>query len=133
MSRELVALIAHDDKKDDLARFVLEHKALFARFSLIGTGTTGRIIAQTTGLEVKRLMSGPLGGDQQIGGAVAEEKVLAVFFYRDPLTAQPHEPDVSALLRICDVHNVPLATNRATSVALALWLDQQASTVVRLN
>jgi methylglyoxal synthase len=133
MARELVALIAHDDKKDDLARFVLEHKALFARFTLIGTGTTGRIISETTGLEVKRLMSGPLGGDQQIGAAIAEEKVLAVFFHRDPLTAQPHEPDVSALLRICDVHNVPLATNRATSNAVALWLEQQASTALRLN
>lgn len=133
MPREYVALIAHDDKKDDLARFVLEHKALFSRFALIGTGTTARIIAEITGLEVKRQMSGPMGGDQQIGGAVAEEKVLAVFFYRDPLTAQPHEPDVSALLRICDVHNVPLATNRATGKALALWLEQQASTVLLLN
>ncbi len=133
MARELVALIAHDDKKDDLARFVLEHKALFARFSLIGTGTTARIISETTGLEVKRLMSGPLGGDQQIGAAAAEEKILAVFFHRDPLTAQPHEPDVSALLRICDVHDVPLATNRATSTAVVLWLEQQTSTIVRLN
>ncbi len=133
MTRALVALIAHDDKKDDLARFVLEHKPLFSRFALIGTGTTARIISESTGLEVKRLMSGPLGGDQQIGGAIAEGKVLAVFFYRDPLTAQPHEPDVSALLRICDVHNVPLSTNRATSEALALWLEKQASTYSALN
>lgn len=133
MTRTLVALIAHDDKKDDLARFVLEHKSLFSRFALIGTGTTARIISENTGLEVKRLMSGPLGGDQQIGGAIAEGKVLAVFFYRDPLTAQPHEPDVSALLRICDVHNVPLSTNRATSEALVLWLEQQASTYSALN
>jgi methylglyoxal synthase len=125
MPRELIALIAHDDKKDDLARFVLEHKTLFSRFNLVGTGTTGRIIAEQTGLVVTRLMSGPLGGDQQIGGAIAENRVLAVFFYRDPLTAQPHEPDVSALLRICDVHNVPLATNLATSKALVLWLEMQ--------
>jgi methylglyoxal synthase len=125
MPRELIALIAHDDKKDDLARFVLEHKLLFSRFALIGTGTTGKIISEQTGLAVTRLMSGPLGGDQQIGGAIAEERVLAVFFYRDPLTAQPHEPDVSALLRICDVHNVPLATNLATSKALILWLQQR--------
>ncbi|MFN3267084.1 MAG: methylglyoxal synthase [Deinococcales bacterium] len=125
VSRELIALIAHDDKKDDLARFILENKALFARFGLVGTGTTGRVISEQTGLAVTRLMSGPLGGDQQIGGAIAENRVLAVFFYRDPLTAQPHEPDVSALLRICDVHNVPLATNLATSKALVLWLAQQ--------
>jgi methylglyoxal synthase len=125
MPRELIALIAHDDKKDDLARFVLEHKTLFSSFNLVGTGTTGRIIAEQTGLVVTRLMSGPLGGDQQIGGAIAENRVLAVFFYRDPLTAQPHEPDVSALLRICDVHNVPLATNLATSKALVLWLEMQ--------
>ncbi len=129
MSRTLVALIAHDDKKDDLARFVLEQKALFARFRLIGTGTTAKVITETTGLEVMRFLSGPLGGDQQIGGAVAEDRVLAVFFYRDPLTAQPHEPDVSALLRICDVHHVPLATNRVTAEAVALWLEQQQSTL----
>jgi methylglyoxal synthase len=127
MPRELIALIAHDDKKDDLARFVLEHKTLFERFSLIGTGTTARIIGEQTALNVARWMSGPLGGDQQIGGAIAEDRVLAVFFYRDPLTAQPHEPDVSALLRICDVHNVPLATNLATSKALVLWLEGQVA------
>jgi methylglyoxal synthase len=122
-----VALIAHDDKKDDLCRFVLEHKAIFSRFSLIGTGTTGARVTSETGLPVTRMLSGPLGGDQQIGAMVAEQKVLAVFFFRDPLTAQPHEPDVSALLRICDVHNVPLATNLASALAVLEWLERHSS------
>jgi methylglyoxal synthase len=121
-----VALIAHDDKKDDLCRFVLEHKSVFSRFSLIGTGTTGARVTLETGLAVARMLSGPMGGDQQIGGLVAEQKVLAVFFFRDPLTAQPHEPDVSALLRICDVHNVPLATNMASALAVLEWLERHS-------
>ena len=121
-----VALIAHDDKKDDLCRFVLEYKAIFSRFDLIGTGTTGSRVTLETGLPVSRMLSGPMGGDQQIGGLVAEQKVLAVFFFRDPLTAQPHEPDVSALLRICDVHNVPLATNMASALAVLEWLERHS-------
>ena len=121
-----VALIAHDDKKDDLCRFVLEYKAIFSRFDLIGTGTTGSRVTLETGLPVDRMLSGPMGGDQQIGGLVAEQKVLAVFFFRDPLTAQPHEPDVSALLRICDVHNVPLATNMASALAVLEWLERHS-------
>jgi methylglyoxal synthase len=125
MARALVALIAHDDKKDDLARFALSRRATLSRFPLIATGTTGRIISESTGLEVRRMLSGPLGGDQQIGGLVAQEEVLAVFFFRDPLTAQPHEPDVSALLRICDVHDVPLATNLSSAAAICDWLEQQ--------
>ena len=121
-----VALIAHDDKKDDLCRFVLEYKTIFSRFNLIGTGTTGSRVTLETGLPVSRMLSGPMGGDQQIGGMVAEQKVLAVFFFRDPLTAQPHEPDVSALLRICDVHNVPLATNMASALAVLEWLERHS-------
>lgn len=121
-----VALIAHDDKKDNLCQFVLEHKAIFSRFQLIGTGTTGSRVTLETGLPVTRMLSGPMGGDQQIGGMVAELKVLAVFFFRDPLTAQPHEPDVSALLRICDVHNVPLATNMASAQAILEWLERHS-------
>lgn len=127
MPRSLVALIAHDDKKDELAEFVARRHAVFAQYPLIATGTTGRVIHETTGLEVRRMLSGPLGGDQQIGGLVAEEQVLAVFFFRDPLTAQPHEPDVSALLRICDVHRIPLATNVSSATALCDWLERQSS------
>lgn len=119
-----VALIAHDKKKDDLARFVNAHAEALARFPLIATGTTGKVLMESTGLSIERLLSGPLGGDQQVGAKIAAETVLAVFFFRDPLTAQPHEPDVSALLRICDVHTVPLATNRATADALIGWLKE---------
>jgi methylglyoxal synthase len=126
MPRALVALIAHDDKKDDLAQFALERRDTLAKFPLFGTGTTARILREHTGLEVQGMLSGPLGGDQQIGAAVAEERVLAVFFFRDPLTAQPHEPDVTALLRICDVHNVPLATNLSSATALCDWLERRA-------
>ena len=124
-----VALIAHDKKKLDLALFAMSHKDVLRRFSLVATGTTGGILQKQTGLAVERVLSGPLGGDQQIGARVATEQVLAVIFFRDPLTAQPHEPDVSALVRLCDVHDIPLATNPASAQALMLWLAQQAEQV----
>jgi methylglyoxal synthase len=121
-----VALIAHDKKKLELAMFALSHREVLGRFHLVATGTTGGILHKQTGLQVERVLSGPLGGDQQIGARLAEERVLAVFFFRDPLTAQPHEPDVSALVRLCDVHDIPLATNPASAQALMLWLREQA-------
>lgn len=120
-----VALVAHDKKKLDLALFVIQHKDILARFHLVATGTTGGILQDKTGLTVERVLSGPLGGDQQIGARIALEQVMAVIFFRDPLTAQPHEPDVSALVRLCDVHDVPLATNPASAQALMLWLKVQ--------
>ncbi|GHG11533.1 methylglyoxal synthase [Deinococcus piscis] len=123
-TRHQVALIAHDARKDELVQFAESHRRLLHQFALIATGTTGGRVMQATGLEVERMLSGPLGGDQQIGARIAEGNVLAVFFFRDPLTAQPHEPDVSALLRLCDVHDIPLATNRASAEALTLWLEQ---------
>lgn len=106
-----IALIAHDKKKDDMVEFVQRYRDIFASHELFATGTTGRIITEVSGLKVHRFLSGPLGGDQQIGSKIAEGEMDFVIFLRDPLTAQPHEPDVSALLRICDVHHVPLATN----------------------
>lgn len=117
-----VALIAHDKKKLDLIAFAKDHREVLSRFNLIATGTTGILLRDKAGLDVTPLLSGPQGGDQQIGAAVAEGRVLAVIFFRDPLTAQPHEPDVSALMRICDVHNVPLATNLAAAEAALEWL-----------
>jgi len=123
--RREVALIAHDRQKLELALFALAHREVLGRFPLVATGTTGSILISKTGLNVERVLSGPQGGDQQIGARIAEERVLAVFFFRDPLTAQPHEPDVSALLRLCDVHDVPLATNPATAEALVLWLGSR--------
>ena len=110
-----IALIAHDKKKDEIVELAKEHKALLAQHKLFATGTTGKLISAATGLPVKRFKSGPLGGDQQIGALVASENLDLILFLRDPLTAQPHEPDVSALLRLCDVHNVPLATNTASA------------------
>jgi methylglyoxal synthase len=106
-----IALIAHDKKKDDIVEFVGRYRDIFEQHELYGTGTTGRLISEICGLKVYRFLSGPLGGDQQIGARLAEGEMDFVIFLRDPLTAQPHEPDVSALLRICDVHHVPLATN----------------------
>lgn len=106
-----IAFIAHDKKKDDMVDFAKRYKEVFEHHELFGTGTTGRILSEIVGLKVHRFLSGPLGGDQQIGAKVAEGNMDFVIFLRDPLTAQPHEPDVSALLRICDVHCIPLATN----------------------
>jgi methylglyoxal synthase len=108
-----IALIAHDKKKDDIVRFVERHVDVLNLCELVATGTTGKIIQETTGLNIKRMLSGPIGGDQQIGAMVASDEVDIVIFLRDPLTAQPHEPDITALMRVCDVHNVPLATNVA--------------------
>lgn len=120
-----VALIAHDAKKLDLAIFAKDHAAVLSRFPLIATSTTGTILHEKARLEVERFRSGPQGGDLQVGARIADDRVLAVIFFRDPLTAQPHEPDVSALLRICDVHNVPLATNLGTASAVIAWLEEQ--------
>lgn len=106
-----IALIAHDKKKDDIIDFVRRYKDVFEKHELFATGTTGRLINEIVGLKVHRFLSGPLGGDQQIGAKLAEGKMDFVIFLRDPLTAQPHEPDVTALLRLCDVHCIPLATN----------------------
>ncbi|WP_204151282.1 methylglyoxal synthase [Leptolyngbya sp. CCY15150] len=119
-----IALIAHDHKKDDMVNFVRTHRACFARYNLIATGTTGQRIQEGTNLKVEQMLSGPLGGDAQIAAQVATKDVVAVIFLIDPLYAQPHEPDIQALLRICEVHNVPLATNLATAEAIVLSLKQ---------
>ena len=113
-----VALIAHDKKKDNLLEFVKKNIDIFSKFELVGTGTTGKLISEVLGLTVKRYKSGPLGGDQQIGALIAEDEVEFVMFFRDPLTSQPHEPDVQALIRLCDVHNVAISTNISTAELL---------------
>lgn len=106
-----VALIAHDEKKDDMVAFVVRNENKLAATKLYATGTTGIRIMEATSLDVHRFLSGPMGGDQQIGAMVASGNIDLVVFLRDPLTAQPHEPDILALLRVCDVHQVPVATN----------------------
>lgn len=106
-----IALIAHDKKKEEMIEFAKYYEEVLKDHELFATGTTGQKIMDATGLKVTRFQSGPLGGDQQIGGMIAQDALDLVIFLRDPLTAQPHEPDVSALLRLCDVYTIPLATN----------------------
>ena len=110
-----IAVIAHDKKKDDLVELLMDYIPLLEDHELYATGTTGKVVQETTGLDVHRFKSGPLGGDQQIGAYVSDEKIDMVLFIRDPLTAQPHEPDVSALMRLCSVYDIPLATNIGTA------------------
>lgn len=119
-----IALIAHDDKKDDMVNFTIRHQPLLSRYNLIATGTTGKLIQEATELDVERMASGPLGGDAQIAAKVVAGEIIAVIFLIDPLNAQPHEPDIQALLRICNVHLVPLATNLGTAEAIATSFAQ---------
>jgi methylglyoxal synthase len=118
-----IALVAHDRMKDSLVNFVIAYEALFKGHRLVATGTSGQRIMEATALTVRRFQSGPIGGDQQIGALIAENELDLLIFLRDPLTAQPHEPDILALLRLCDVHDVPVATNMATAEVLlrGLW------------
>ena len=118
MKNTTIALIAHDGKKEELVDFVLRHQAWFSGFDLVGTGTTGGRIANK-GIAIECLASGPLGGDAQIAARITEGEVHAVIFFRDPMGKHPHEPDINMLLRQCDVHNIPLATNPATAQLLA--------------
>jgi methylglyoxal synthase len=106
-----IALIAHDHKKQEIVAFAQANRDFLASHNLLATATTGLLIHEHTGLALTTYLSGPMGGDLQIGALIASGQVDLVIFLRDPLTAQPHEPDITALLRVCDVHNVPVATN----------------------
>ena len=117
-NRKTLALISHDGKKADMVAFVMDHRERLLDFALVATKTTGALIEEKTGLAVRCMFSGPYGGDAQIAALVAEGRVNAVFFFLDPLGKHPHDPDIQGLLRICNVHNVPLATNIATAVLL---------------
>ncbi len=116
--RKTLALIAHDGKKADMVAFVIAHRERLREFDLVATATTGALIRDKAGLDARCLLSGPYGGDAQIAALVAEGRVNAVFFFLDPLGKHPHDPDIQGLLRICNVHNVPLATNLASAVLL---------------
>jgi methylglyoxal synthase len=122
-----IALIAHDGKKDAMVALAREFAPFLSRCHLLATGTTGGRLVDEVGLEVERLLSGPLGGDLQIGARLAEGRLDAVVFLRDPMTPQPHEPDINALVRACDVHDVVCATNLSSArhVLRALWAELQ--------
>lgn len=113
--QKTLALIAHDGKKADMVAFAMSNKMVLERYKMVATNTTGRDLEEKCGLKVTRLLSGPLGGDAQIAAQVAEGKIAAVFFFVDPLGKHPHDPDIQSLLRICNAHNIPLATNPSTA------------------
>src|SRR5699024_4035459 len=110
-----IALVAYDNKKSDMIEFASDYERAINEHTLYATGTTGKLIEKETNLVIHKFQSGPLGGDQQIGALVANDEMDMIIFLRDPLTPQPHEPDVSALMRLCDVHLIPLATNIAAA------------------
>jgi len=119
-----IALIAHDGKKSDMVSFILNYKELLHGMKIFATGTTGSKI-ETEGFEVEKLLSGPLGGDAQIAAMLAVKKLDLVIFFRDPMDKHPHEPDVQMLMRLCDVHNVPLATNPKAAFYLLKGVQSQ--------
>ncbi|MBQ8343656.1 MAG: methylglyoxal synthase [Clostridia bacterium] len=123
-----IALIAHDKKKDTMIKLAIKYQDILKDHELYATGTTGTLVMGETGLKITRMKSGPLGGDQQIGSMVAEGKLDLIIFLRDPLTSQPHEPDVSALLRLCDVQSIPLATNYKSA---EIMLDAMRAGIVK--
>jgi methylglyoxal synthase len=125
MRKYIIAMVAHDAKKGEIVELAKKNKEKLSKLHLIATRTTGQLLIERTGLPVTLLQSGPMGGDQQIGAMVADKELTAVIFLRDPLTAQPHEPDISALMRVCDVHNVALATNLATAEAVLNLIFQK--------
>jgi methylglyoxal synthase len=123
MRRPSIALIAHDLKKDDLVAFAALHRKELAGFEIVATGTTGGLVAEACPeLDVRRMKSGPLGGDQQIGALIAEGLVDGLIFFVDPLTAMPHDVDVKALSRLAILYDIPFAQNRATADIMIEWL-----------
>ena len=119
-----IACIAHDKKKELMVQFCIAYKGILKKHTLYATDTTGKLIAENTGMSVYRFLPGPQGGDQQIGARIACNDIDLLLMFRDPLTAKPSEPNESNLLRLCDVHNVPVATNIATAEALIHSLER---------
>lgn len=119
-----IAFIAHDKKKDDLVNFAKAYESILSKHELYSTGTTGTKIMENTNLQIHRFNSGPLGGDQEIGALIAKDLMDIVIFFRDPLTPLPHEPDILALIRLCDVYSIPLATNMGTAEILIHGLER---------
>ena len=121
--KKRIAFIAHDNKKDEIVELAAEYVNFLRQSLLISTASTGKRLADEVGLTVERMLSGPYGGDLQIGSQVAEGKVDCLIFLRDPLTAQAHEPDINALVRVCDVHNIPCATNMESAKLILAQLE----------
>lgn len=119
-----IALIAHDKKKELMVDFCIAYKGILEKHNLCATGTTGSMIIEATGLNVSKFLSGSQGGDQQIGARIAYNEIDLVLFFRDPLTQRPHEPEITTLFKLCDIHNIPLATNIATAEVLVRGLDK---------
>jgi methylglyoxal synthase len=123
MARHTIALIAHDGKKAEMVAFSKDNASLLSKYTLVATGTTGRLIREKAALDVECMQSGPLGGDAQIAAMVVEGEISAVFFFIDPLGKHPHDPDINMLLRICNVHNVPLATNESSAMCIMAAIE----------
>ena len=119
-----IALIAHDAKKELMVQFCIAYCGILSRHTLCATGTTGKLVSEATGLEIVRYMSGSQGGDQQITARIACDEIDLLLFFRDPISAKPHEPNEMNLLRLCDVHNIPMATNIATAEVLIHGLER---------
>jgi methylglyoxal synthase len=119
-----IALIAHDSKKELIVQFCIAYCGILSRHSLCATGTTGKLISEATGLEIQKFLSGRQGGDQQIAARIACNEIDLLLFLRDPLTPKPHEPNESNMFKLCDVHNIPYATNVATAEVLVRALDR---------
>lgn len=119
-----IALIAHDKKKELMVQFCIAYCGILSRHSICATGTTGKLVAEATGLNIQTFLSGAQGGDQQIAGRIAYNEIDILLFFRDPITAKANEPDEMSLLRLCDMHNIPVATNAATAEVLIMALDR---------
>ena len=119
-----IAITAHDAKKELMVQFCIAYCGILSRYTLCGTGTTSKMVSEATGLEIQRFLSGAQGGDQQIAARIACNEIDLLIFFRDPLTAKPHEPNDNDLLRLCDVHNIPFATNIATAEALIRGVER---------
>lgn len=119
-----IALIAHDRKKELMVDFCIAYSGILRQHKLFATGTTGSLVEDATGIPVSKFLPGPEGGDQQIGARIAYNEIDAVLYFRDPLTAQSHEPDITAIFRLCDVHNIPLATNIATAEVIIMGIER---------
>lgn len=119
-----IALIAHDKKKELMIEFCIAYSGILAKHNLVATGTTASLVSDATGLKIQKFLTGPQGGDQQIGARIAYNEIDLLLFFRDPLTPLPHEPEIQSLLKLCDIHNIPVATNVATAEVLIHGLER---------